>query len=121
MGTSGRRTPPGARLAGPRGRPDRLRGSQKTSKSPFGFKWETENLSVRYAPWKLFNPALRTIAVSLSGSTDGRLIGSSREAGIGPGSEMGGISNVLRALRSRKAGRDDGLPSEYAVHSAQWS
>jgi len=39
MGTSGRTTS-GARLAGPRGRPDRLSRQSRTSKSPLGFKWE---------------------------------------------------------------------------------
>jgi hypothetical protein len=39
MGTSRHRTPPAPVSAGPRGRPDRYRGKPKTSKSPFGFKW----------------------------------------------------------------------------------
>jgi hypothetical protein len=82
MGTSRRRTPPGARLAGPRGRPDRFRGRQKTSKSPFGFKWQTEIFrGVR---------ALEIIQLGLASHRrftkwidrpcwDGSLIGSTRE------------------------------------------
>jgi hypothetical protein len=43
MGTSQASDTSGARLPGPRGRPDRLSRQAKTSKSPFGFKWETGN------------------------------------------------------------------------------
>jgi hypothetical protein len=51
MGTSRRRTPPAPVSAGPRGRPDRLSRQAKTSKSPFGFKWETGNFCPRTNPW----------------------------------------------------------------------
>jgi hypothetical protein len=44
MGTSGRRTPPAPVSAGPRkGARTAYRGTQKTSKSLFGFMQETEN------------------------------------------------------------------------------
>jgi hypothetical protein len=71
MGTSRPRTPPAPVSAGPpKGARTACRGKQKTSKSPFGFKWETENLSRSVRALKSFNSALQTIAVSLSGSTD---------------------------------------------------
>ena len=55
---------------GPEGARTAYRGRQKTSKSPFGFKWEIEIFRGAYARWKSFNSALQAIAVSLSGSTD---------------------------------------------------
>jgi hypothetical protein len=69
MGTSRRRTRRAPVSPGPEGARTAYRGRQKTSKSPFGFKWETRNCPQR-TRWKLFNSALQTIAVSLSGSTD---------------------------------------------------
>jgi hypothetical protein len=70
MDTSRPRTPPGPVSAGPRkGARSACRGKQKTSKSPFGFRWETENLSAAHARWKSFM-ALQAVAASLSGSTD---------------------------------------------------
>jgi hypothetical protein len=46
MDTSRPRTPPAAVSAGPpKGAGSACRGKQKTSKSPFGFRRETENLS----------------------------------------------------------------------------
>ena len=47
MDTSRPRTPPAPVSPGPEGRPAACRGKQKTSKSPFGFRRETENLSAR--------------------------------------------------------------------------
>jgi hypothetical protein len=38
MGTSGRRTPPGPRLAGPRGHPDRLSRQSKNEQIAFWFQ-----------------------------------------------------------------------------------
>jgi hypothetical protein len=51
MGTSKRRTPRRPSPPGPEGARTACRGKQKTSKSPFGFKWETGNFCPRTNPW----------------------------------------------------------------------
>ena len=76
MGTSGRRTPPGARLAGPRRRPDRLPRQAKNEQIAVWFQVGNREFVRSYARWKSFNSALQAIAVSLSGSTDRVAIGS---------------------------------------------
>jgi hypothetical protein len=71
MDTSRPRTPPAPVSAGPpKGARSACRGKQKTSKSPFGFRWEIENFSAAHPRRKSFNSALQAIAVSLSGLTD---------------------------------------------------
>lgn len=68
MGTSRRRTPPGARLAGPRGRPDRLPRQAKNEQIAVWFQVGDREFVRSDAPWKSFNSALQAIAVSLSPS-----------------------------------------------------
>ena len=81
MGTSRRRTPPGARLAGPRGRPDRLPRQAKN-----------EQIAVWFQETEIFRGirALEIIQLGLASHRrftkwidrpccDGSLIGSTRE------------------------------------------
>jgi hypothetical protein len=69
MDTSRRRTPPAPVSPGPEGVRTACRGSQKTSKSPFGFSRKLDLFASARAG-KSCKSALLTIAVSLSGSAD---------------------------------------------------
>ena len=51
MGTSRRRTRPAPSPPGPEGARTAYRGKQKTSKWPFGFKWDTGNFCPTTNPW----------------------------------------------------------------------
>ena len=117
MGTSRRRTPPGAPVSpGPKGARTAYRDRQKTSKSPFGFKEGkrvfrgvcAENYSTQ--PCNMFHQVDQRTALQQLDRFNPR-------ACLGPVAKGKDLSNVLRALRYRKAGRDNRLPTEHAVHS----